>query len=92
MLRLAADENFRSAIVRGLRRRNPAIDIVRVQDAGLMSAEDPTVLEWAAQANRVLLTHRCHHHYSSRLRAPPLGTTDAWSVSGDPDSFRGTGH
>ena len=57
MLRLAADENFRYAIVRGLRRRNPSIDIVRIQDAGLMSADDPTVLEWAAQAFRVLLTH-----------------------------------
>jgi hypothetical protein len=38
-------------------RRNPAIDIVRVQDAGLSSADDPTVLRWAADEDRVLLTH-----------------------------------
>src|SRR5205809_560266 len=57
MLRLAADENFNNDIVRGVRRRNPAVDIVRVQDAGLASAHDPAILEWAAQSGRVLLTH-----------------------------------
>jgi Domain of unknown function (DUF5615) len=57
MLRLAADENFRFAIVRGLRRRNPSFDIVRVQDAGLMGADDSEVLAWAAQEGRVLVTH-----------------------------------
>jgi len=57
MLRLAADENFSNDIVRGLLRRKPDIDIVRVQDVGLSGADDPTVLAWAAQEGRVLLTH-----------------------------------
>jgi predicted nuclease of predicted toxin-antitoxin system len=57
MLRLAADENFSNDIVRGMRRRRPDLDIVRVQDAGLSAADDPTVLEWAAREGRVLLTH-----------------------------------
>lgn len=57
MLLLAADENFNNTIVRGLLRRAPYLDIVRVQDAGLSGADDPTVLEWAAQEGRVLLTH-----------------------------------
>jgi hypothetical protein len=43
--------------VRGVLRRNPEVDVVRVQDAGLSGAEDPAVLEWAAQEGRVLLTH-----------------------------------
>jgi hypothetical protein len=30
MLRLAADENFNNDILRGVNRRNPTIDIVRV--------------------------------------------------------------
>jgi hypothetical protein len=34
MIRLAADENFNNDIVRGIIRRDPTIDIVRVQDAG----------------------------------------------------------
>lgn len=56
MIRLAADENFNYDIVRGLLRRNPEIDIIRVQEAGLAGADDPTILEWAANENRVLLT------------------------------------
>jgi len=57
MLRLVADENFNNDIVRGLLRRKPELDIVRIQDVGLSGADDPTVLEWAAQEGRVLLTH-----------------------------------
>ena len=48
MLRLLADENLNNDIVRGLLRRSPDLDVVRVQDVGLSGAEDPTVLEWAA--------------------------------------------
>lgn len=57
MLRYAADENLNGDIVRGLLRRNPDLDIVRVQDAGLSGADDPTVLEWTALHGRLLLTH-----------------------------------
>ena len=52
-----ADENFNNDIVRGLLRRKPDLDIVRLQDVGLSGADDPTVLEWAAWEGRVLLTH-----------------------------------
>ncbi|MEG4453878.1 hypothetical protein QUA58_03375 [Microcoleus sp. N9_A1] len=38
-------------------RRNPDVDIVRVQDMGSLEADDPTVLEWAAQQGRVVLIH-----------------------------------
>jgi len=57
MLRFAADENFNNDIVRGVRRRNSAVDIVLVQDVELSKADDLTVLEWAAREGRVLLTH-----------------------------------
>ncbi len=57
MLKLLADENFDNTIIRGLFRRNPEVDIVRVQDIGLSGKDDPTVLEWAAQEGRILLTH-----------------------------------
>ena len=57
MLALAADENFNNNIVRGLLRRTPDLDIVRIQDVGLSGADDPAVLEWAAQEGRILLTH-----------------------------------
>jgi hypothetical protein len=56
-MRLLADENFNGAIVRGLVRRLPELDIVRVQDVGLMNTDDPNILEWAAKEDRILLTH-----------------------------------
>jgi hypothetical protein len=39
MLRYLADENFNNNIVRGLLRRQPDLDIIRVQDADLSGAE-----------------------------------------------------
>ena len=57
MLTFLADENFHRAIVRGLLRRQPYLDIFRVQDVGLTGADDPHVLEWCAQSGRLLLTH-----------------------------------
>lgn len=56
-MKFLADENFDNSIVRGLIRRQADIDITRVQDVGLSGADDPTVLEWAAQEGRILLTH-----------------------------------
>lgn len=57
MLRFAADENFNNRILQGFRRRAPSVDIARVQDVGLYSADDPTILAWTAQERRILLTH-----------------------------------
>lgn len=57
MLRLLCDENFNGDILRGLLLRRAGLDLVRVQDAGLEGAEDPDVLTWAAEQNRILLTH-----------------------------------
>ena len=57
MISLAADENLNNAIVRGLRRLNPEIDIVRVQDVGLSGVPDSQVLAWAAAQGRVVVTH-----------------------------------
>jgi predicted nuclease of predicted toxin-antitoxin system len=57
MPRLLADENFNGSIVRGLLRRIPDLDLLTVQQVGQSGASDPDVLEWAAQAGRILLTH-----------------------------------
>src|SRR5262245_27334824 len=57
MLRLLADENFNHDLVRGLLRRLPSLDLVRVQDVGLREVDDPALLEWATRERRVLLTH-----------------------------------
>ena len=56
-MRFAADENFNNDILRGVLRRHPDLDIVRIQDTEIYEAEDPVVLEWAAKEERILLTH-----------------------------------
>ncbi|MCM0590049.1 MAG: DUF5615 family PIN-like protein [Gloeotrichia echinulata CP02] len=56
-MRFLTDENFNGSILRGLIRRLPELDIVRVQDVGLIHADDSTILEWAANEERILLTH-----------------------------------
>ena len=55
MIRWLADENFKNTILRGLLRR-PSLDIVRAQGALPTGLSDPAVLEFAADANRLLLT------------------------------------
>lgn len=57
MLHFLADEDFNNHVLRGLLRHNPDVDIVRVQDVGLQAASDPSILAWAADADRLLITH-----------------------------------
>lgn len=57
MLSLLSDENFNGDIVRGLRLRQPNLDLIRVQDVGLREVDDPAILTWAANNGRILLTH-----------------------------------
>ena|SRR5437763_1151339 len=57
MLRLLADENFNDDIVRGLLRRQADVDIVCVRNVGLAGADDPIILAWAAEHDRIVLTH-----------------------------------
>lgn len=56
MLRLLSDEDVPKSIIRGLRLRQPDCDILRVQEVGLRTKDDPFVLTWAAQEGRVLIT------------------------------------
>lgn len=56
-IRFRADQNFRAAIVEGLRRMRPEMDIQSVRDIGLTGAPDPVVLACANEHERMLLTH-----------------------------------
>jgi len=57
MLRLASDADVHGEIIRGVRRRLPEIDLIRVQDVGLLQSDDQSILMWAAENNRILFTH-----------------------------------
>lgn len=58
MTRFLIDEHIPLAIVRQFQRMYPQdVDITRVVDVGLMGADDSEVLAWAAQENRILISH-----------------------------------
>jgi len=57
MLRLASDADVHGHLIRGIRRRVPEIDLVRVQDALPEGIADPKVLAWAVDEGRVLITN-----------------------------------
>ena len=67
MLRLAADENFNGDVVRGIRRRDPNIDIVRIQAAAVKAFVDAArkaghvVLEPAADYSGRVSQRWCAH-------------------------------
>ena len=54
---LLSDEDFNNRIVRGLLRRLPLLNLVRAQDVGLVGKHDTKILEWAANEERLVLTH-----------------------------------
>ncbi len=56
MLQMLSDEDVPGDIVYGLRQRHPGLDIVRVQEVGLMHTPDPVVLDWAAREGRQIVT------------------------------------
>jgi hypothetical protein len=57
MIRFLADEDFNGRIVRGLFRRHPDLDLLRVQQMVLSGADDEKILSWTADHDRMLLTH-----------------------------------
>jgi len=57
-VRLLADGNFNGAIVRGLLRRNPGVDVVRVQDVGLTGSDGQRVMRAARDAFEALARSR----------------------------------
>ena len=57
MLRLLIDENLDQRILRGLKLQFPHLEYIVVQEAGLKGLKDPPLLAWAAEHQRILVTH-----------------------------------
>ena len=71
-IRFQADADLNFDIVRAVRQREPAIDFASATDSKLGGVRDPEVLERAAAANRVLVSHDRRtmlDHFRSRLIA-----------------------
>ena len=52
-----ADADLNAEIIAGVRRREPSIDFQTADEADLRRLPDPEVLAFAAQENRILVTH-----------------------------------
>jgi hypothetical protein len=64
--RFLADADLNRAIVRGVKRRAPAIDFLTAQDASIDAMPDSDVLAIAARDGRILVSHdfaTMPHHF-----------------------------
>jgi hypothetical protein len=71
-VRFQADNDLKFAIVKAVRRREPAIDFASAREAGLEGVGDPELLERAARDNRVLVSHDRRtmlNHFRNHLAA-----------------------
>lgn len=57
MLKLLTDEDTNPELVVQLRRHLPGIDAVDVREVGLAQTPDPVILQWAADNDRVVVSH-----------------------------------
>lgn len=70
MLRLLIDQDLDHVILRGLLLRVPKLDVVTAHQVGLSNASDHDVLAWAAEQERIVVTHdrrTMPYHATSRI-------------------------
>lgn len=71
-MRFLADENFNNDILRGFWRRIANASFTRVQDTEIAGADDPRVLEYAAEQGYIVLSHDVNTmrgYFYDRLKA-----------------------
>lgn len=56
-MRFLADENFNNDILRGVWRRIPDANFIRIQDTLIAGSDDVRVLEYAAENRYIVLSH-----------------------------------
>ena len=70
MLRLLIDQDLDHVILRGLLLRIPNLDVITAHQVGLSNASDPELLVWAAEQERIIVTHdrrTMPYHATSRI-------------------------
>jgi len=89
-IRFQADNDLKFGIVKAVRRREPSVDFLSAQEAGLDSVPDPVLLDRAAAEGRVLVSHDRRtmiNHFRDRLVAgkssPGLLIVSQGSAIGD---------
>ena len=87
-IRFQADNDLKFGIVKAVRRREPAIDFMSAQEAGLDGLPDPELLDRAAREGRVVVSHDRrtmidHFHLVAGKSSPGLLIVSRlWSTCG----------
>jgi hypothetical protein len=72
--RFLTDEGFNMGITTSLRRNYPEMDLLTLQEAGLLHTPDPRLLEETQRLDRILLSHDTHtmpgHFFALLARLP----------------------
>ena len=56
MIKYLLDADLPRALFQGLKRRQPSLDVLRVQQVGLRTASDPDILAFAAAEGRIVVS------------------------------------
>ena len=90
MIRFVLDENFNNEILRGIRRRVPEVELLRVQDTELVGQSDMNILEWAARHGYVVVSHDTstmrgffYERVNAGLPVPGLFLVHGWKPIGE---------
>lgn len=57
MIKILADQNFNGRILRGLKARISEINCITTHEIGIQNYTDYNLLTFAAEENRIILTH-----------------------------------
>jgi hypothetical protein len=89
-IRFQADNDLRFAIVKAVRKREPAIDFASAHESGLDGLSDPDLLDRAATESRVLVSHdlrtmlgHFRHHLMAGKSSPGLLVVSQGAPIGD---------
>ena len=87
-IRFQADNDLKFGIVKAVRCREPAIDFVSAQEAGLDGVPDPELLDRAAREGRVVVSHDRrtmidHFHLVAGKSSPGLLIVSQGAAIGD---------
>ena len=70
MLRLLIDQDLDHVILRALLLRVQNLDVITAHQAGLSNVSDPNLIAWAAEEERIIITHdrrTMPYHAANRL-------------------------
>ncbi|MBM3786081.1 MAG: hypothetical protein FJW30_17115 [Acidobacteria bacterium] len=89
-IRFQADNDLKFGIVKAIRRREPTVDFLSAQEAGLDGVPDPVLLDRAAAEGRVLVSHdrrtmidHFRDHLAAGKASPGLLIVSQGSAIGD---------